>query len=53
MENPLLFGWLPVFLSSFWAFLKGWQIVPGVNMFGFLLGLSLLVVVIRSMLLKG
>lgn len=53
MDNPLLFGWLPSFLTSLWGWLRGWQIVPGVSMFGFLLGLCLLIVVIRSMLLKG
>ena len=53
MENPLLFGWLPQFVQSFFGFLKGWQLVEGVSMFGFLLGLCLLIVVIRSMLLKG
>ena len=53
MDNPLMFGWLPSFLTLFFGWLRGWQLLPGVSMFGFLLGLCLLIVVIRSMLLKG
>ena len=53
MDNPLLFGWLPVFLDKFFGFLRGWHLTESVTMFGFLLGLCLLIVVIRSLLLKG
>lgn len=48
-----MFGWLPSFLNLFFGWLRGWHIMPSVSMFGFLLGLCLLIVVIRSMLLKG
>ena len=53
MDNPLLFGWLADFLQRFYAFLRAWQLVDGVSMFGFLLGLCFLIIVIRSLLLKG
>lgn len=46
------FSWLSVFLSNFFAFLKAWQVGP-TSMFGFLVGLALVVVVIRALLLKG
>lgn len=53
MIDPLLFGWLPSFIQYFFGFLRGWTLTTGVTMFGFLLGLCLLVIVIRSMMLKG
>lgn len=53
MENPLLFGWIPSFFNAFFGWLRGWSITDTVSMFGFLLGLCLLIVVIRSLLLKG
>lgn len=53
MDSALTFSWLPAFLSNFWAFLRGWELIPGVSMFGFLLALAILIVVIRALLLKG
>lgn len=53
MQSALSFDWLVPFLQDFWAFLRGWQLVEGVSMFGFLLALCILIVVIRGLLLKG
>lgn len=51
-DNPLYFSWLPDFLVSFWAYLKGVQLQSGVSLYGFLLAVCLLVVAIRGILLK-
>lgn len=41
------------FQEWLFGFLRGWHLTESVTMFGFLLGLCLLIVVIRSLLLKG
>ena len=51
-ENPTLFQWLPGFLSSLWACLKGITITTGVSLYAFLLAVCLLIVAIRGIILK-
>lgn len=51
-NNPTLFQWLPGFLSSLWACLKGITISTGVSLYSFLLGLCLIVVAVRGIILK-
>lgn len=51
--DALSFGWLSSVLSGFVQFLQGATLVTGVSLFGFLLALCCIIIVIRSLLLKG
>lgn len=51
-DNPTSFGWLPDFLTDFWALLQGIQVSSGVSLFSLLLAVCLLVVAIRGIVLK-
>lgn len=51
-DSPTAFHWLPGFLSSLWACLKGITIASGVSLYSFLLGLCLIIVAVRGIILK-
>ena len=51
-DSPTLFSWLPGFLNSFWALLRGLEVASGVSLYSVLLALCLLIVAIRGILLK-
>ena len=51
-DNPTAFHWLPPFLGSLWACLKGITIAPNVSLYSFLLGLCLIIVAVRGIILK-